>query len=53
MSVITDGQRRRIPFEPDNGRHLGRLHHFDLLNHPDVYHPIRTWLTRAGKRAST
>jgi pimeloyl-ACP methyl ester carboxylesterase len=38
------GRRRRIPFEPHNGRHLGGLHHFDLLNHPDVYDQIRTWL---------
>ncbi len=52
-SASGTGRRRRIPFELDNGRHLGGLHHFDLLNHPDVYHQIRAWLTRAGKPAST
>ncbi len=43
-SASGTGRRRRIPFAPDNGRHLGGLHHFDLLNHPDVYHQIRIWL---------
>ena len=38
------GRRRRIPFEIDNGRHVGGLTHFDLLNHPDVYEQIRTWM---------
>jgi hypothetical protein len=51
-SASGTGRRRRIPFEPDNGRHLGGLHHFDLLNHPDVYHQIRTWLARDGEPAS-
>ena len=51
-SASGTGRRRRIPFAKDNGRHLGGLHHFDLLNHPDVYHQIRTWLARAEKRAS-
>jgi hypothetical protein len=47
-SASGKGRRRRIPFEPENGHHLGGLHHFDLLNHPDVYRQIRTWLTRAA-----
>jgi pimeloyl-ACP methyl ester carboxylesterase len=51
-SASGTGRRRRIPFAADNGRHLGGLHHFDLLNHPDVYHQIRTWLARDGERAS-
>jgi PGAP1-like protein len=38
------GRRRRIPFPVDHGRHLGGLHHFDLLNHPDVYNLLRHWL---------
>jgi pimeloyl-ACP methyl ester carboxylesterase len=50
-SASGTGRRRRIPFAVDNGRHLGGLHHFDLLNHPDVYHQIRTWLSRAGDGA--
>src|SRR5919197_11069 len=28
-----NGRTRRIPFEIDNGRHLGGLNHFHLLNH--------------------
>jgi hypothetical protein len=51
-SASGTGRRRRIPFEPDNGRHLGGLHHFDLLNHPDVYHQIRTWLSSPGQPAN-
>jgi pimeloyl-ACP methyl ester carboxylesterase len=38
------GRRRRIAFEIDNGRHVGRLNHLQLLNHPDVYGQIRDWL---------
>ncbi len=30
------------------GRHLGGLNHFDLLNHPAVYEQIREWLRPAG-----
>jgi pimeloyl-ACP methyl ester carboxylesterase len=40
------GRRRRIPFEINNGRHLGGLHHFQLLNNPDVYAQMREWLER-------
>jgi pimeloyl-ACP methyl ester carboxylesterase len=40
------GRRRRIPFDVDNGRRLGGLTHFDLLNHPAVYEQIRAWLAR-------
>jgi pimeloyl-ACP methyl ester carboxylesterase len=47
------GRRRRIPFELDNGRHVGGLTHFDLLNHPDVYEQMRQWLEpdRADRKA--
>jgi len=38
---------QHIPFPVDNRRHFGGLHHFHLLNHPDVYNAIRTWLGRA------
>ena len=38
------GRRRRVPFA--DGRRLGGLTHFDLLNHPDVYEQIRDWLSR-------
>jgi pimeloyl-ACP methyl ester carboxylesterase len=35
---------RHIPFPVGNGRQFGGLHHLHLLNHPDVYHAMRTWL---------
>jgi pimeloyl-ACP methyl ester carboxylesterase len=38
------GPRRRIPFELEHGRHIGGLNHFDLLNHPEVYEQIRSWI---------
>jgi pimeloyl-ACP methyl ester carboxylesterase len=34
----------RLAFPPDHVHRLGRLHHFDLLNHPQVYAQIRRWL---------
>jgi pimeloyl-ACP methyl ester carboxylesterase len=42
------GRRRRIPFEVDNGAHVGGLTHFDLLNHEAVYGLLRDWLSRAA-----
>jgi hypothetical protein len=53
-SASGHGARRRIPFAVEHGRHLGGLHHFDLLHHPSVYHQLRTWLTDArDKPAAT
>ena len=43
-SASGNGRRRRIPFEIENGRHVGGLNHFQLLNHPAVYGQIRDWL---------
>jgi pimeloyl-ACP methyl ester carboxylesterase len=31
------GARQHIPFPVESGRWLGGMHHFDLLNHPDVW----------------
>jgi len=45
-----NGRGRSIPFEVDNGRELAGLTHIDLLNHPDVYEQLRTWITRARRR---
>jgi pimeloyl-ACP methyl ester carboxylesterase len=42
-------RRRHIPFELANGTHVGGLTHFDLLNHPSVYHQLHEWLTRAAR----
>jgi hypothetical protein len=42
------GDEHRLAFPADHVRHLGRLHHLDLLNHPLVYEQIHRWL--AGHR---
>ena len=42
---------RRIPFQIDDGRHVGGIHHMALLNHPLVYEQIRDWLSRTPGRA--
>ncbi len=41
------GSRQHIPFPVHLGRGLGAMHHFDLLNHPDVWAAIRGLLDRA------
>jgi pimeloyl-ACP methyl ester carboxylesterase len=38
------GRRRRLPFEIEHGRHIGGLHHLDLLNNPEVYRQLATWI---------
>jgi pimeloyl-ACP methyl ester carboxylesterase len=38
------GRRRRLDFAIEDGRRLGGLTHFDLLNHPAVYEQIRAWI---------
>jgi pimeloyl-ACP methyl ester carboxylesterase len=38
------GRTRRLELEIDRGRHLGGLHHFDLLNHPRVWELLEQWL---------
>jgi hypothetical protein len=48
-SASGQGRRRRIPFELENGRHLGGAHHLALLNHPAVYEQLREWLRRPPK----
>ncbi len=47
-SASGSGRDRRIPFEVEHGRHLGGLHHMNLLNHPDVYEQIRDWIASAA-----
>jgi hypothetical protein len=46
------GRGRRIEFELENGRELTGLTHFDLLNHPDVYEQLRTWIRQADRTPS-
>jgi hypothetical protein len=43
-SASGEGKVRRLGLAVDRGRHLGGLHHFDLLNHPRVYAVLRDWL---------
>jgi pimeloyl-ACP methyl ester carboxylesterase len=47
-SASGNGKRRRIPFELDHGRHIGRANHMSLLNHADVYAQIRDWIGAAA-----
>ncbi len=42
------GRRQHIPFPLSSRRGLGGLHHFDLLNHPDVWKAIRDLLGGAA-----
>ena len=37
--------QRRTAFPTDGARHVGRAHHLDLLDHPEVYAMIREVLT--------
>jgi len=48
-SAFGRGRLRRIQFPLENGRHFGPMHHFELLNHPDVYEQMRCWLTGAPR----
>jgi hypothetical protein len=48
-SASGEGKARRLGLEVDRGRHLGGLHHFDLLNHPRVYAVLRDWLVTADR----
>lgn len=44
-SAAGRGRRRRLAFADDAGLTPTGLHHFDLLNHPEIYVKIREWLT--------
>jgi pimeloyl-ACP methyl ester carboxylesterase len=44
-SASGNGRRRQLPFEVENGHHIGGLNHFQLLTHPDVYQQLEYWLT--------
>ncbi len=47
------GKSRRIPFERDHGLTLTGLHHFDLLNHGDIYAKLRHWLGQSAERTES
>jgi pimeloyl-ACP methyl ester carboxylesterase len=42
------GAHQHIPFPAGSQRELGRMHHFDLLNHPEVWIVIRDLLSNAA-----
>ncbi|MFL5912078.1 MAG: esterase/lipase family protein [Gaiellaceae bacterium] len=46
------GRKRTIPFEIDDGCHVGGIDHFQLLNHPKVYEQLRAWLERPPRQAA-
>jgi len=50
-SASGDGPVRKLAFEIDNGLHLGRVNHLQLLNHPKVYDQMVRWLRRSLARA--
>ncbi|MFL5886014.1 MAG: lipase family alpha/beta hydrolase, partial [Thermoleophilaceae bacterium] len=45
-SASGSGPKRRLPFEIENGCHVGGINHFQLLNHPAVYAQLKGWLAR-------
>jgi pimeloyl-ACP methyl ester carboxylesterase len=50
-SASGSGKKRRLAFEVDNGMHVPRANHFQLLNHPAVYDQLASWLSAAGGSA--
>jgi hypothetical protein len=49
-SAMAHGPLRGLPVPDHHVLHLGGLHHFDLLNHPEVYDQIKAWIVD-GRRA--
>ncbi len=47
------GPAQHIPFPVELARGLGGMHHFDLLNHPDVWKAMRGHLLRVSARSRT
>jgi pimeloyl-ACP methyl ester carboxylesterase len=47
-SATGRGRRRRLAFDPAHGLHVGGATHLALLNHPDVYRQLKTWLRTFG-----
>jgi pimeloyl-ACP methyl ester carboxylesterase len=46
-SATGQGKTRRIPFREEHGHHVGGTHHIALLNHPEVYERLHSWLATA------
>ena len=51
-SAAGRSRSRRIPFREEHGRHVGGLHHFALLNDPQVYEHLRGWLAPSREPAA-
>ncbi len=51
-SATGRGRTRRIPFRDEHGHHIGGTHHLALLNHPEVYERLRTWLASRPRAAT-
>ena len=51
-SASGQGHRRSVAFDAECGRHIGGLHHFDLLRHSAVYEQLRAWLARPSPSLS-
>jgi pimeloyl-ACP methyl ester carboxylesterase len=51
-SASGSGPRRQLALDVDRGRHLGGLHHFDLLNHPRVWAVLCEWLADSDHRGA-
>lgn len=47
-SASGNGKTRKVPFDPDHGLTLTGLHHFDLLNHAEIYAKLRHWLGQSS-----
>jgi pimeloyl-ACP methyl ester carboxylesterase len=45
-SATGRGKTRRIPFRDEHGHHIGGTHHIALLNHPEVYERLCSWLAK-------
>ncbi len=52
-SASGHGRTRRIPFSEEHGHHVGGTHHLALLNHPEVYERLRSWLATAPVAAAS
>jgi pimeloyl-ACP methyl ester carboxylesterase len=46
-SASGKSKTRRIPFRDEHGHHIGGTHHLALLNHPEVYERLHSWLAKA------
>jgi hypothetical protein len=50
-SAFSRGHLRHLQFPLRQGRHFGAMNHFELVNHPDVYEQMRSWLADGRGRS--